>query len=219
MFKFICSAVILLVSGLAVAEISEKIRRKLDTTETTFKAAIQKADNVRFYAVQKATADRVKVLKQLVTEATRAGDLDGATDIKSKISLAESAGIRPRPKNVVKVGNHEYALIPDKVTWHVAKRRCEEMGGHLVCIETPDEEQFVLKLCGTQSQSVWMGASDEEAEDNWQWVNGVALTSEQTPRWNLTNEGDQQHHLCYWAPGFGDASAGTRLIFLCEWES
>ncbi|MDB5385945.1 MAG: antigen-like isoform [Planctomycetaceae bacterium] len=210
---------LVLVTAVAVAEVSEKVQKKLDAAEAAYKVAVEKAGNARFFALQKATADRVKVLKQAMTEATKSGDLDGGLKLKELIATVELGIVKTRPKNLVKFDGHSYALMPDKATFHVAKRLCEEMGGHLVYIETSDEEQFVMKLCGTQTQTVWLGATDEEIEGQWHWLNGVPLTNEQVPRWNLTNEGGAEHHLVYWQRSLGDGGASTRNVFLCEWEN
>lgn len=219
MRRIILVALLCVFGTVALAELSEKIQKKLDLAEANYKAAVDKADNARFYAVQRASTERVKALKLALTEVTKAGDFDSATLLKERIAAAEAqGGVRGKPKNVVTLGGHSYALVPDKCTWHIAKKSCEEMGGHLVCIESPEEEQFVLKLCGTQTQSVWLGATDEEVEDQWHWVSGLPLNEAYKPRWNLTNEGDVHHYLCYYAPGFGDSDGGTRLIYLCEWE-
>lgn len=209
---------LLLLVSTAVAAIGDKIQKKLDTVEGAYKAAVSKADNARFYAVQKATADRVKGLKPLLAEATKAGDSDAVDMVKELLAASESSGVRSKPKMTVQFGGHSYAMLPDKVTWHIARRRCEEMGGHLATIETPEEEQFVLEVCRTNAQSAWLGATDEEAEGDWRWVTGGTLANELKPRWNLTNEGDVHHYLSFYAPGFGDADAGTRLVYLCEWD-
>src|SRR5690349_8743246 len=100
-----------LLSASVIAAITEKTQKKLDSVETAFQQAVAKADNTRFYAVQKATADKVKVLKLALTEATKGGDLDGANEIKARITAAESAaGMSGKPQNVIKIAGHEYAF-------------------------------------------------------------------------------------------------------------
>lgn len=120
----------IIATGLLAADLPEKWAKRLESTESNYQSAVQKADNIRFYAIQKASQERVKALKSALADATKAGDFDAATELKTRLAEAESAGgVKPRPKNTVKFGGHEYALIEDKATWHVAKRRCEEMGG------------------------------------------------------------------------------------------
>ncbi|MCK8215269.1 hypothetical protein LW982_17945, partial [Erwinia amylovora] len=86
--------------------------------------------------------------RQILSDSTKSGDFDTSSLIKSKITEAEAAGVaRQKPKNTVKFNGHEYALIDEKVTWHTAKKRFEEMGGHLACLNTPSESAFLLAIC------------------------------------------------------------------------
>ncbi len=223
MDKVLGVAAVLLVSGLATAQtavkLSEKFEKKLEAADTAYQQAVAKADNTRFYAVQKATTERVKVLKQVMTEATKSGDLDAANEIKAKIAAAEAAGaVRAKPKNVVKFGGHEYALIEEKATWHVAKRICEEMGGHLAVMNTPAEAHFLRNLCDTQDG--WAGATDEQTEGDWTWVDGTTCAPMIVATWRANDSTGEQHHLLWFTPDtqWVAARAGYRSAFLCEWE-
>lgn len=214
-------ALLCVFSTVALAELSEKIQKKLDTLEASYKAAVDKANNARYYAVQKASGDRVKAMKQLMTEATKSGDLDGATEIKGRIAAAEAeGGIRAKPKNTVKFGGHEYAIIDEKTTWHLAKRHCEEMGGHLVTMESTGEQEFVVKLSAADQGGKWCGASDEESEGVWTWIEGTKVPMNQTSTWSIDNEGGFEHHLFFYPKNgqFMDGSASTRFAYVCEWE-
>ena len=217
MSKSLCLAVLVFASGIAAAELSEKFSKRLESADAAYQAAIQKADNLRFYAVQKATQERVKVLKTALTDATKGGDFDAATEIKARLAAAETAGgVRPKPKNTVKFGGHEYAVIEEKVTWHLAKRICEEMGGHLAIIETPMESEALLTLCRQAKQSVWIGATDEAKEGDWKWLNGMPVKIEFRNNNNL----DLEHYLSFYMDANGwDDLANSRIAFLCEWDS
>jgi hypothetical protein len=202
-------------STMAVAEISEKVQKKLETAEAAFQQAVAKAENAKFYAVQKAGADRVKILKQLMTEATKSGDLDGATKLKDLVAAAEQAGaIRAKPKDVVKFGGHEYALIPEGAPWIVAKRICEQMGGHLVCIESPQEADFIVGLC--RNRTAWIGGTDEVVEGKWVWINGKPVEL----KLELDNGGPagSDHWIAIFEGKWHDGGGGNRYQFVCEWE-
>lgn len=209
----------LLVSSLLAAELAEKWTKRLDSADGNYREAVQKADNIRFYAVQKASAERIRLLKSAMMDATKAGDLDAANEIKAKLTAAESSGgIRPKPKNLVKFGGHEYAIVDQKVTWHVAKRMCEEMGGHLAIINSSQEDAFTLDLC--RGDATWIGATDEEEEGAWVWVDGTRIDEQLKSTMRLKDITAEQHHLSYWpdAKGWENGRAGYRARFLCEWE-
>ena len=220
MFRYTLTAFsFVLVSGLLAAELSEKFAKRLESADAAYQSAVTKADNVRFYALQKATLERVKILKGALSDATKAGDFDAATELKARVAAAETAGaVRAKPKNVVKFGGHEYALIEDKATWHVAKRMCEEMGGHLAIINTPQESQFLISICG--KHDAWVGASDEASEYQWTWIDGAKCSDAIKATWRLTDETGEQHNLLWFTPDqqWAAGRGGARVAYLCEWE-
>ena len=217
MLRHALIASVAMISAAYAAEIAEKFAKRLESADAAYQSAVLKADNARFYALQKANADRVKVLKTSLVDATKAGDFDAATELKLRLTAAESAGVREKPKNVVKLGMHEYALIPEKATWHVAKRICEEMGGHLATLETPAESNALLAMCKAAKDEPWIGGSDEMAEDHWVWVTGTPVTIEV----HHDNASGNQHFLLYHATigMWDDSESGTRRSFVCEWDS
>ena len=222
MRTLIVFGVVLLVGTATLAEISERTQKKLDAADAAYKAAVEKADNTRFYAIQKATADRVKVLKQALTEATKSGDFDGGSKLKELITAAETGMVRGKPKEAVKFGGHEYMAIKDELTWFSAKRLCEEMGGHLATCETPEEEAFVVALCRAPKTrfGCWIGASNENNQDKWVWVTGSEAV--QAANWHHDNQYNKviAHGMSYWpeTDGLNDENLGARMGFVCEWE-
>ena len=154
----------------------------IPAAEEKFAADVAKAENDLAKVKQAAAAARIKVYKDKLSEATKAGDFDKATQIKARIETLESepeakAHKRPRPKDTVRFDGHAYAMIKEPATWHVAKQRCEEMGGHLVVLDNPKETPFLtemLKKAGVAS--AWIGATDELIEGDWKWVD-VKLSS------------------------------------------
>lgn len=210
-------AFLVLLSGAIAADLPEKLAKRLDSADAAYNAAVQKADNVRSYAVQKAAKERLKTLKTALTDATKSGDFDLATEIKARVAVAEtSGGVRPKPKNVVKFGGHEYALIEEKASWHVAKRICQEMGGHLAMLESTAETKYLGDLCSRAGQSAWIGALNEEG--TWLWPNGEKVTS--TEGWKLNNAETQALAMTFWQPEgvLDDWPASHKLTFICEWE-
>ena len=65
--------------------------------------------------------------------------------------------------------NHTYISVSRKVNWHIAKKLCENVGGHLVIIEDEKENDFIRKIISSGS---WIGLSDHEKEGDFKWING-----------------------------------------------
>lgn len=206
--------VILLTSAsIAADQLAEKWQKRINDAEASYTTAVTKADNARFFAIQKANTDRVKSLKAVLSEATKAGEFDALVALREKIAIAEKEGTgRPKPKNIVKFGGHDYALIEDKVTWHVAKKRCEEMGGHLACLETAAEAEFVIRAAG--DHTVWLGATDELTEGDWRWITGPKVTYPMS----LDNAGEVDHWAALYHGAVHDGTGGNRWAYVCEWE-
>jgi len=92
---------LIIASTVLAADLTEKWSKRLESADAAYQQALQKADNTRFYAVQKATQDRVKLLKTALTDATKSGDFEAATEIKSRLTEAELIAVED-PTNAVR---------------------------------------------------------------------------------------------------------------------
>ena len=87
---------------------------------------------------------------------------------------------------IVRYNNHEYWLFNYGVDWDTANAVCESKGGHLLTIESEEENVTVTSLLNElmTKQEIWLGISDVEKEGVWKDINGYSLTY---TNWN-TNE-------------------------------
>jgi len=125
-------------------------------------------------------------------------------------------GSLPRPKDVTKFEKHEFALIKEPCTWHVAKRRCEMMGGHLAYPFPRRHGEVIAKVAS--GNKAWLGASDEEKEGVWKLLDG----SPWKPEPKLIDNHDGIQHALLW-DGIGlkrldDNDACLRLFYVCQWD-
>lgn len=79
-----------------------------------------------------------------------------------------------KPKEAKAFKGHHYLFVTGKLTWHQARKACEEMGGHLVTIASKEENDFVLSVVGRQIG--WIGCTDEKKEGDWLWVDGSQVS-------------------------------------------
>ena len=72
---------------------------------------------------------------------------------------------------------HEYKLFTDAKSWNAAQAACAALGGHLVTIESPEENAFVRQLAG--GAVVWIGFTDSAVwgatEGDWELITGEIL--------------------------------------------
>ncbi|XP_072162963.1 brevican core protein-like [Diadema setosum] len=79
------------------------------------------------------------------------------------------------PGSVSSAGSCYLFSAQDQQTWEVARDRCDELGGHLVTIETSGklmtiQNDILLSLYGVPpTDKVWTGLSDTSSEGVYEW--------------------------------------------------
>jgi hypothetical protein len=125
---------------------------------------------------------------------------------------------------------HFYQRIDASMTWRDAKRFCDDQGGYLATITSQTENDFVYFQV-VDGQTVWLGGTDRDAEEQWEWVTGETWEytnwSSSIPSQNLAanpnNDGKGQDYLTFWdaAPTKWDDAGfphlDVQLPFICEW--
>jgi len=135
----------------------------------------------------------------------------------------------PPPKGARRFGEHHYMLFDMRLTWHLARRQCEALGGHLARIETAEEQQFVASLISVgRRKKYWLDGSDEVVEGRWVFGNGKELTYTNWDTNEPNNQSGLQHCLQIyrgrnregrnWHGLWDDDNAGSRKGFVCEWD-
>ncbi len=72
------------------------------------------------------------------------------------------------------IGGHAYKIIDDSLTWNQARVAAKQLvyggvQGYLANITSDSEDQFIVEhLTGNG----WIGASDQDEEGDWKWVDG-----------------------------------------------
>jgi hypothetical protein len=75
---------------------------------------------------------------------------------------------------------HSYYRSTSSMTWTAARQACANMGGYLVTVTTPAENNFIFNLWSDG----WIGLTDEVVEGQWRWVTGEPYT------WGNWNSGE-----------------------------
>ena len=86
-----------------------------------------------------------------------------------KISLFNSDGTRAvEPVKTFENNNHKYELYDVSLCWEDAKEACEKMGGHLVTINSQDEQDIIEFLLNKGSKTqYWIGLKDCKTTEEW----------------------------------------------------
>ena len=99
------------------------------------------------------------------------------------IVLFSAASLNANPsESTIRYGTSTYTFIKNKhYTWHQAKLKAEELGGHLAVLTSQEENDVVFNKLKLQNQNVWLGATDEGSEGRWRWITGE--------KWDFANWG------------------------------
>ncbi|KAL3837196.1 hypothetical protein ACJMK2_022567 [Sinanodonta woodiana] len=74
---------------------------------------------------------------------------------------------------------HCYQIVDTNTTWAEASRFCKENNGHLIFIETAEEQQVIadqMQRRNFRAVALWIGSSNVHAEDGSRWDNGENFT-------------------------------------------
>lgn len=129
---------------------------------------------------------------------------------------------RSRPADATAFGGHWYKVVEEKVSWHEARRRCAESGGYLACVETAEEQEFIARLAA--GRYLFLGGTDEAAEDRWAWVNGAPFSCSFWMSGQPNNyDGNENYLAAYeggeWIDVAGEGEGYWMPVgYLCEWE-
>lgn len=144
-------------------------------------------------------------------------DATGTTD--EELNAGNVVNV-PGGTSLYQFEGHTYAVIKERLDWNSALRRCEELGGHLVTIESDAEWQFLFgtMLRNYPAPTFWLGASDAKKEGDWRWITGKALPRN---KWWHRGEpnGARRENYATTCNGLGINDADAAPLFaLCEWD-
>lgn len=136
----------------------------------------------------------------------------------------------PIPADAFVYNGHSYYLMEAPcTTWDEAKAYCEEQGGYLAVITTPEENEAVYGYLQSIGQkSAYFGLYKNQETDTWEWVNGEALTYENWAGGEPNFEGRQEFYGMFYYKypdgkwndgGYGRNTVEDTTLFLCEWDA
>ena len=128
-----------------------------------------------------------------------------------------------------------FKVFQEELTWHQAKERCEAIGGHLAIVTSEAESDFVnTSISEAGVDTAWLGATDEQAEGKWLWVDGTVMwvngramgfTNWDTAVKQPNNKGTGEHYLVSIISRAGkwsdqpDRSVERHVGYVCQWDA
>ena len=134
----------------------------------------------------------------------------------------------PPEKGVLVFNGHRYKLVLETMSWEDAKKKCEEMGGHLLTIENRAELEFMVKATSDLLQQnqelhresrVWLGFKRDKANGQFVPLNGQPqLFSNWLDGSPKPNEDFVQMYLHNGAWVSKTNASEPNVFCICEWD-
>ena len=124
------------------------------------------------------------------------------------------------PKTAAGFGNHHYAWVPQKLTWHMASQFAASQGGYLARVESADEMGFILQLCNGK-EGVWLDGSDAAEEGTWRFSNGELADwslFKMDSKFSRLRNVNGCNQILYFRDGLIDEYGSLRHSFIIEWD-
>jgi len=139
------------------------------------------------------------------------------------------------PLDATRVGDHWYKRHPGAMHWQMARSICESVGGTLPMLKTAADNQalaqFLTATTKTEDKiTCWLGASDEEQEGAFRWLDGTPLAEPYFVNWRKgepnSQGGNEDHLLLEYVPtdlspektGWSDYGGTGSHPFVCQWD-
>ncbi|XP_023565259.1 C-type lectin domain family 7 member A isoform X3 [Octodon degus] len=139
----------------------------------------------------------------------------GAT--RRTVSLEKGVFSSTCPPNWIAHEKSCYHVIISQDSWHGSKRRCSQLGSHLIKIDTLKEFEFIVgEVSSYTTNSFWIGLSRNQTEAPWLWEDGSTFSNLFQIRSTATEESTT--HNCVWIH-MGNAYDQSCNIFsftICE---
>ncbi|XDV12798.1 hypothetical protein PO909_001373 [Leuciscus waleckii] len=83
------------------------------------------------------------------------------------------------PEKWVQDKGRFYVFSNDTMDWDNSRKRCQDLGGDLVIINSSEEQEFLAQQTVISKASVlhWIGLTDRQTEGTWLWVDNTPLNS------------------------------------------
>lgn len=127
------------------------------------------------------------------------------------------------PRDLARQGRlyhgHRYLLIPLFVEAPRAKGLAEKFGGHVVSINSADEQQWLQEQFSLPGMGLWIGGSDHAREGVWTWYTGEKSEFKNWAGGQPDNAHGKEHYVIMQPDGmWNDVEAEFLFPFIIEWE-
>ncbi|XP_058138707.1 C-type lectin domain family 4 member A isoform X2 [Dasypus novemcinctus] len=93
------------------------------------------------------------------------------------------------PKNWISFKSNCYLISGTSASWTESEKKCSETGAHLLVIDTKEEQDFITQKL-SKLTAYYIGLSDPEGKNHWQWIDQTPYNESAT----FWHEGEPSNH-------------------------
>ena len=101
--------------------------------------------------------------------------------MSGNVSLCPSSVVQYAKQDneiLTQMDNSCYTVVPHRYSWSHAESECNNRGGHLFHVQDSNENLAIYILLNTHfNHAVWMGLSDLNQEEHFQWTSSKYIVS------------------------------------------
>ncbi|XP_011922658.1 PREDICTED: CD209 antigen-like protein 2 isoform X2 [Cercocebus atys] len=111
-----------------------------------------------------------------------------------------------------------YFISNSQRNWHDSITACQEVGAQLVVIKSAEEQNFLQLQSSRSNRFAWMGLSDLNQEDTWQWVDDSPLSTSFKQYWNRGEPNNIGEEDCaeFNGNGWNDDKCSAAKFWICK---
>lgn len=136
------------------------------------------------------------------------------------VTMPPGQPLPPTPTGPISFGGHRYQFIAEANGGPAARRRATELGGHLVSVNSKEEQDFLTKTYGATLAAggrVWINGARDRSDNTWRWFNGEPFTF---TNWAEGKPDGAANGLAMIAPDFRwDDDQNFQAPFIVEWDA
>lgn len=199
-------------------QISWENGKWVDTMELSGDGSLMRGQNQTGAKMIFARVDGLSQIRSGGGSAPKSGIIANRSDVP--LTKRESpAGV---PKDARFFNGKWYLVFQDTCSWKGARGKCQMAGGQLVVITNAATQAFITELAS--GRMLWLGATDEEKEGVWLWMDGTEMKFRNFSPGEPNNHGGAENYLVInyrnnlgtWNDANDDKQDNEGYI--CEWE-
>ncbi|XP_070941988.1 CD209 antigen isoform X4 [Macaca nemestrina] len=199
----------------AVGDLPEKSKQQEIYQELTqLKAAV---DGLPDRSKQQEIYQELIQLKAAVGELDQSKQDEISQDL-SQLKAAVERLCRPCPWEWTFFQGNCYFISNSQRNWHDSITACQEVGAQLVVIKSAEEQNFLQLQSSRSNRFAWMGLSDLNQEDTWQWVDDSPLSTSFKQYWNRGEPNNIGEEDCveFNGNGWNDDKCSAAKFWICK---